>query len=129
MLMLFLDKVLGRVLDRSFREEALGDLWQANHDMRCEGKHRLYRGLVVSWRSILLIYASIQITRYNSRESALLNLNFSCSRVSGVLITAIAVSLILGCSPMVWFQQLVLPSAFRDEQSEVSYSFPPSLEL
>jgi len=129
MLMLFLDKVLGRVLDRSFREEALGDLWQANHDMRCQGKHRLHRGLVVSWRSILLIYASIQITRHDRKEAVAIGLNLSCFRISGVLITAIAVSLILGYSPTVWFQQLVLPSAFRDEQSEVGYSFPPSLEL
>lgn len=70
MMMWILDKLLSKILNKSFRAEALGDLWEANYEMVQRGLPVLFRSYVIVWRSVLLVLASIRIKQIEKNDRA-----------------------------------------------------------
>ena len=57
--MQFLDSVLMKILPESYRDEAIGDLWEADHNMKVNNTPCVLRGLVILWRALLLVAYSV----------------------------------------------------------------------
>jgi hypothetical protein len=72
-----IESVAKRLVVESIRDESLGDLWEANYNLRQKGTSRFLRTAIFVWNFILLIKASILLISEKIVSSALDNLDSS----------------------------------------------------
>lgn len=58
------------IVHESIRDEALGDLWEADHKLHVSNVHALWRNLITLWNFVLIVKASLAIEFDALKESA-----------------------------------------------------------
>lgn len=68
MLTFLIETLLSPLLVESFREEAIGDLWEGHYRLKVQNRSIIVRSIYIFMRIMCLVYASIRIFREESKQ-------------------------------------------------------------
>jgi hypothetical protein len=86
MVLKFLDAVLGRILVREIRDEAIGDLWELSYDLKDANKSKLLSTLIILKMAFFMVVASVRISleKMLNRKSELKTESNSSNSISRI---------------------------------------------